>query len=152
MNHNGPRLRSLPDRLRQVALFEIGGLGLIAPAFAWASGLPLFESFSLLAMIALVAALWNGCYNTSFDWCEARLAGRSADRRPLRLRVAHAFGFELGLLTMTLPLFMWWTGMGFIEALIADLGLVVAYVIYAFVFNLSYDRLFPISAQPVHAD
>ncbi len=141
-----PRLRSLPDRARQVALFEVGGLVLISPVFAWASGVPLVESAGLLAVIALIAALWNASYNTGFDWCEARLAGRSADRRPLKLRVAHAFGFEGGLLVMTLPILMAWTGMGFVEALIADIGLALAYVAYAFAFNLGYDRVFPIEA------
>ena len=47
-------------------------------------------------------------------------------------------------LLMTLPLIMWWTGMGWVEALIADIGLAIAYTAYAFLFNLGYDRVFPI--------
>ena len=53
--------RGFPD----VALFEIGGLVLITPPFAWASGVPASESIGLLAVIALLAALWNAVYNTS---------------------------------------------------------------------------------------
>lgn len=144
-----PKLRSFPDRLRQIALFEVGGLLLITPPFAWASGVPITESIGLLALAALIAAVWNGGYNTGFDWVEGRLTGRTADRRPLRLRALHALGFESGLLLMTLPLIMWWTGMGWVEALIADIGLAIAYTVYAFVFNLGYDRVFPIpSAEP----
>jgi uncharacterized membrane protein len=56
-----PKLRSFGDRLPQNAMFEIGGLLLITPPFAWASGLPIAESIGLLALIALVAAIWNGC-------------------------------------------------------------------------------------------
>ena len=41
-----------------------------------------------------------------------------------------------------------WTGLGWWPALIADLGLAAAYVAYAFVFNLAYDKIFPIT-QPV---
>ena len=48
-------------------------------------------------------------------------------------------------LLMTLPVIVWWTGMGWVEALIADIGLAIAYTIYAFLFNLGYDRLFPIA-------
>jgi uncharacterized membrane protein len=144
MNKTPPKLRSFTDRLRQIALFEVGGLVLITPPFAWASGVPLSESVALLALLSLLAALWNGAYNTCFDWCEGRLSGRSADRRPYRLRVLHAFGFEGGVLLMSLPILMWWTGMGWVEALIADLALATAYVIYAFAFNLGYDRFFPI--------
>jgi uncharacterized membrane protein len=40
---------------------------------------------------------------------------------------------------------MAWTGMGWLQALLADVGLAVAYVVYAYVFNLGYDRVFPVS-------
>ena len=36
--------------------------------------------------------------------------------------------------------------MGALEALLADVGLSAAYLLYAFAFNLAYDRYFPISA------
>lgn len=155
-----PKLRSFADRLRQITLFELGGLVLITPPFAWLSGVPLTESIGLLALLALIAAIWNGSYNTCFDWFEGRLTGRSADRRPFRLRCLHALGFEGGLLLLTLPVIMWWTGMGWLEALIADIGLAITYTVYALLFNLGYDRLFPIqpagaraggAAEPVRA-
>ena len=120
---------------------------LITPPFAWASGVPLSESVGLLAVLSLIAAVWNGAYNTAFDWLDGRLTGRRADRRPLRLRAVHAVGFEGGLLLMSLPVIVWWTGMGWVEALVADLALASAYVVYAFGFNLAYDRLFPIEAR-----
>ena len=140
-------LRTPLDRLRQVALFEIGGLLLITPPFVWLSGVPLNTSLGLLALIALIAALWNAAYNTSFDWIEGRLTGRTADRRPYPLRVLHAVGFEGGLLLMSLPIIMAWTGMSWLEALLADIALAIAYVLYAFVFNLAYDRYFPIAGK-----
>lgn len=140
-------LRPIRDRIRQVALFELGGLALVTPPFAWASGVPLADSVGLLAMISLLAAAWNAAYNTCFDRIEAKIAGRPADRRPLALRVAHAIGFEGGLLLMSLPIITAWTGMGWIEALLADLGLATAYVLYAFAFNLGYDRVFPIERR-----
>jgi uncharacterized membrane protein len=146
---NHPIQRSLWDRLRQVALFEIGGLLLISPPFVWLSGVPAVDSIGLLLILALVAALWNGGYNTAFDWIEGRLTGRTADRRPWSLRAAHAVGFESGLLLMTLPIIVLWTRMDWLSALIADIGLALAYMVYAFGFNLAYDRMFPIAAaQP----
>ena len=140
-----PKLRSPLDRLRQVAMFEIGGLLLITPPFVWLSGISLLDSLGLLALIAVIAALWNTLYNTSFDWVEGRLTGRAADRRPALLRVRHAAGFELGLLLVSLPVVMAWTGMSWLQALVADAGLAAAYVVYAYVFNLGYDRVFPVS-------
>ena len=142
-----PKLRSARDRIRQVILFEVGGLILVTPPFVWASGVPLKDSIGLLALIALLAALWNAIYTTSFDWIEGRLTGRAADRRSKPWRVVHAFGFELGLLLMSLPIVMAWTAMGWFDALLADIGLAAAYVAYAFVFNLGYDRVFPITGQ-----
>ena len=133
--------------MRQVALFELGGLALVTPPFAWASGVPLSDSIGLLALIALLAAVWNAAYNTCFAAISGKLAGRRAYRRPLPLRIAHAIGFEGGLLLMSLPIITAWTDMGWIEALLADLGLATAYVLYAFTFNLGYDRAFPIEPQ-----
>lgn len=103
------------------------------------------DSLALLATIALIAALWNTGYNTAFDWVEGRLTGRTADLRPMRWRVVHAVGFEAGLLLVSLPIIVAWTGMDWLDALIADLGLALTYTAYAFVFNLAYDRLFPIT-------
>jgi len=141
---HAPPLRSFRDRLRQIVLFEVGGMVLITPPFAWASGVSLRDSVEMLALIALIAALWNGSYNTAFDWIEGRITGRTADRRPWLMRALHVLGFEGGLLLMTLPVVMAWTGMDWLSALAADIALAVAYVVYAFLFNLAYDRLFPI--------
>jgi uncharacterized membrane protein len=140
-----PKLRSPFDRARQVVLFEIGGLLLITPPFVWASGVPATDSLGLLALIALIAALWNAVYNTSFDWIEGRLTGRTSDRRPYAMRILHAAGFEGTLILVSLPVVMAWTGMNWLEALLADIGLALAYALYAFVFNLGYDRVFPIA-------
>lgn len=145
MSSKSPKLRSPLDRARQVLFFEVGGLVLITPPFAWLSGVSPFESLGLLAVLALVAAAWNAIYNTAFDWVEGRMTGRTADLRPPLLRVAHAVGFEGGLLVASLPVVMGWTGMGWLDALVADIGLAVAYMVYAYVFNLGYDRVFPVS-------
>ena len=62
------KLRTPLDRLRQVMMFEIGGLLLITPPFVWLSGVPFLDSIGLLAVIAVIAAVWNAFCNTSFDW------------------------------------------------------------------------------------
>lgn len=147
MSAKHPKLRSLRDRLRQILLFELGGLLLITPPFAWASGVPIAESAGLLAVLALVAALWNAGFNTLYDWIEGRMTGRTADRRPLALRCVHAILFEGGLLMLTLPVLMLWTGLDWWAALIADIGVALAYTLYALLFNLGYDRLYPIAAD-----
>ena len=57
----------------------------------------------------------------------------------------HAVLFEGGLLMLTLPVLMVWTGLEWWPALLADVAVALAYTVYAFLFNLGYDRLFPIS-------
>lgn len=135
------------DRARQILLFEIGGLLLVSPPFAWASGERLSASAGLLAVLALIAALWSALFNTAFDYCESRFAHRRADLRPPWLRVTHALAFEGGLVVLTLPVVMAWTGMTWLSALLADIGLALAYVIYAFFFHLGYDRCFPVAPR-----
>lgn len=151
MSVKAPSLRSFSDRVRQVLFFEMGGLLLITPVFAWASGERLLDSVWLLAIVSLMAACWNGIYCTSFDWLEGRMTGRPADQRPKMLRLVHALGFELGLMILSLPVVMWWTGMDFWKALLADFGLAMAYVAYAYLFNLTYDRFFPIVQKSENA-
>lgn len=140
-----PKLRTTFDRLRQVFLFEVGGLLLITPPFIWLSGVPLHDSLGLMVAMAIIAGVWNTLYNIGFDWADARLSGRSADQRPTAWRIVHALGFEGGLLLISLPMVMMWTGMDWLQALIADIGLAAAYVVYAYGFNLGYDRFFPVA-------
>jgi len=48
------------------------------------------------------------------------------------------------------PLMAWWFGVSLWRALVMDLGLVMFFLAYTFVFNWAFDRLFglPKSAQP----
>ena len=75
-----PKLRSFGDRLRQIALFEIGGLLLVTPPFAWASGVPITESLGLLAVL-LATVAW-GVDNT--------LSRGLAERDPSQVVMAKA--------------------------------------------------------------
>ena len=52
--------------------------------------------------------------------------------------------FEGGLVVMLVPLIAWWLDISLWEALVADIALVVFYVVFAFVYNLAYDHIFPI--------
>jgi uncharacterized membrane protein len=138
-----PQLRSVPDRFRQVALYEIGGVGLISPLLALAAGLSPTASAGLLAVLAVIVAAWNGVYSTAFDWAERAITGRQPDRRPPLLRVAHALMLESGAVVATTPVIASWMNVSWNAALLQDLGLTLAYSAYAFVFGLLYDSLFP---------
>lgn len=45
---------------------------------------------------------------------------------------------------MTLPMFSYYLGIGVWQAFVMDLAFVVFYLIYAFVFNWTYDQIFPL--------
>ena len=97
---------------------------------------------------ALVAVGWNLAYNTLFERWEARQTKRGRD---LARRVAHAAGFEGGLVVMLVPFFAWWLGVSLVEAFVMELGLIAFFLVYTYLFNLAFDRVFglPASALPI---
>ncbi len=140
-------IRSLADRLRQVALFEVLGLALVTPLFPWASGQQGTSSLVLLAILAGVAALWNTAFASAVDWVQAHYFGLRADLRGWRARAVYALAFEGGLACLTLPIIAAWTGLSWFAALVADLGLALTYTLYAYLFNWVYDRCFPLGER-----
>jgi uncharacterized membrane protein len=58
--------------------------------------------------------------------------------------VLHAALFEVGLTALLLPFVMLYLGIGPLEALLMDIGFAAFYMVYAFAFNLAYDRVFPL--------
>ncbi|KAF1021296.1 MAG: hypothetical protein GAK30_01916 [Paracidovorax wautersii] len=116
------------------------------------TGLALLSSHSAghasVAAVAssAIALVWNLVYNTLFEAWESRQAKRG---RGLARRIAHAIGFEAGLVVMLVPLFAWWLDVSLWHAFVLDLGLIVFFLVYTFVFNLGFDHLFglPASAQ-----
>ena len=137
-------MRSTRDRIRHAILFEVVGLALIIPL-----GTMLFDLHaSAMGVIgfgsALVATAWNYAYNLGFDRAMQRLVGHT--RKSLVLRVGHAVLFEAGLLVFLLPPIAWYLGIGLVEALVMDLAIAGFYVAYAFLFNLAYDRTFPLQS------
>lgn len=139
-------MRSFPDRVRHTVMFEIIGLALVIPGGAMLFNLPATHMGVIGVGSATVATLWNFVFNLGFDHAMLRFAGHT--RKSLALRVLHALLFEGGLLVLLLPPMAWYLGMGLWETFVMDLAIVVFYVVYAFLFNLAYDRVFPVPAMP----
>lgn len=139
-------MRSFPDRIRHTVMFEVIGLALVIPGGAMLFNLPATHMGVIGVGSATVATLWNFVYNLGFDHAMLRFAGHT--RKSLVLRVLHALLFEGGLLVLLLPPMAWYLGMGLWQTFVMDLAIVVFYVVYAFLFNLAYDRAFPVPAQP----
>ncbi len=120
------------------------------PLGALAFGLPLADVGMVGLGTSLVAALWNYVYNLGFDHALLRFKGDTS--RGIGLRVLHAVLFEGGLMAMLMPVIAWYLGIGLVEAFLMDVSFSLFYMGYAFVFNLAYDRIYPIApAQPAAA-
>lgn len=138
-------MRNGADRLRHAIAFELIGLLLCVPLASAVMGHSLIHTGVLTLALSLLATGWNVLYNQLTDHLMLRCLGRLEKR--WGERICHAIGFEGGLLLLTLPLVAWWLDIKLWQALLLDLGLALFYVIYAFAFNLAYDRLFPITAR-----
>lgn len=137
-------MRSTADRIRQAISFEVIGLVIVTPLFAWLFQHPIGDMGVLALLGATAATVWNYLFNLIFD--HALNWWRGNPVKTLPLRIAHAVLFEATLLTLLLPLFAWWLQISLIEALLVDLSFAAFYVAYAFVFTWGYDTLFPPNA------
>lgn len=135
-------MRSTRDRIRHALLFEVFGLALIIPLGTVLFGLHASEMGVIGVGSALAATAWNYVYNLGFDRAMQRLTGHT--RKSLLLRVGHAVLFEAGLLVILLPPIAWYLGIDLAQAFYMDIAIALFYVAYAFLFNLAYDRAFPL--------
>ena len=131
-----------------VTLYELFAIAISSTGLAAGSGASLERAGVIAVASAVIAIVWNLVYNTLFERWEShqRVRGRSLGRR-----VAHAIGFELGFLVLLVPLFAWWFGISLEHALVLEIGLAMFFLLYTFVFNWAFDRVFglPASALPL---
>src|SRR5690606_7768096 len=97
-----------------------------------------------------LAVTWNLIFNAIFEAWERR---QTVKGRSLRRRVAHAIGFEGGLVLSIVPFFAWWLEVSLWEAFVLDLGFILFFLVYTFVFAWCFDKVFglPASAMPAPA-
>lgn len=140
-------MQGLKRRIVFVTLYEAIAIAFCSWAFSALTGQGLGHASVLSAAASAVAVAWNVVFNHLFEAWEARQTVRG---RSLRRRVAHAIGFEGGLIVFLVPLIAWWLDVSLWQALWMDLGLVVFFLCYTFVFNWVFDLVFglPASAAP----
>lgn len=131
-------------RIVYVTLYEVIAIIASSAGMALLLGVPAGHAGALSVMASAVAVAWNLVFNTLFEAWEARQTVRT---RSLGRRIAHALGFEGGLILVLVPLMAWWLGIGLIEALTLDIGLVLFFLVYTFVFTWAFDRVFGLPAS-----
>jgi uncharacterized membrane protein len=139
-------MQGLKRKVVYVSLFELFAIALTSSFLMLLAGHDATHSGVAAIASSSVAVVWNFIYNGLFEAWESRQATRG---RSMARRAAHAIGFEGGLIAILVPLFAWWLNITLWEALVLDLGLVVFFLIYTFLFSLIFDRVFglPASAQ-----
>ncbi|WP_298933592.1 PACE efflux transporter [uncultured Ramlibacter sp.] len=137
-------MQGIKRKLVYVALYETIAIAVASWGLALMSGRDLGHSGALAVMASAVAIVWNLGFNTAFEAWESRQAVRG---RSVLRRVAHAIGFEGGLAAVLVPLFAWWLQVSLWQALVMDLGLLVFFLAYTFVFNWLFDRVFGLPAS-----
>jgi len=122
--------------------FEALALFIIIPVSSMLTGERTEHMGVLTIFFAVSAVFWNWGYNVLFD--KALLSrGCSLADRPPSLRTLQAVGFEAGFMAFTLPFTMWWLEMNFLQALVTDMGFSSFYVVYGYIYNWCYDKVFP---------
>ncbi|MFY8117150.1 MAG: PACE efflux transporter [Roseateles sp.] len=137
-------MQGLKRKLVYVSLYELFAVALTSAGLTLLAGSSPGHAGIAAVASSAIALVWNLVYTHLFEAWEARQATRG---RNLRRRVAHAVGFEGGLVVMLVPLFAWWLDISLWQALLLDFGLIVFFLVYTFVFNLAFDRLFGLPAS-----
>jgi len=139
-------MQGIKRRVVYISLYEGIAIVVASIGLALMSGQGLGHSGVLAVLASVIAVIWNLVFNSLFERWEARQAVRG---RSIARRVAHAIGFEGGLVAFLVPTIAWWLDISLRQALVMDLGLVVFFLVYTFVFNWAFDAVFglPAAAQ-----
>lgn len=138
-------MRTTKDRIRHALGFEIIGLLIFAPLASLVFGFEL-HTMGLMAVVgSIIATVWNYFYNILFD--NALLKIRGQVQKTVPIRVLHAVLFEGGLLLLFLPMIAWYLDISLWQAFMMDITMATFYLIYAFVYNWIYDKVFPVPSR-----
>ncbi|HBZ07547.1 MAG TPA: hypothetical protein DEP03_14635 [Massilia sp.] len=140
-------MRTFRERVVHALLFEAVALAIFIPGSALVFDQPVQHMGVIGVASATIATLWNFVFNVMFDRAMLRLRG--SVQKTMEIRVAHTFLFEAGLVVMLIPLIAWYLGIGLWAALLMDIAIVIFYLVYGFLFNIAYDRVFPVTAAPL---
>lgn len=87
-----------------------------------------------------VAVVWNYIWTTAFEAWERR---QESPTRTVRRRIAHAVGFEGGLVVLLLPIVAAILKVSLLQALSLEMGLLAFFLVYTFAFAWLFDTIWP---------
>ena len=129
--------KSMSERVGQALGFEGLALLICTPLLVWITGRPALEMGAVTLGISLLALTWNIIFNSLFDRLKARL--QLANNA--WTRVLHALMFEGGLIIVCVPLIAAWLNISLMDAFILDIGVLLFFLPYTYVYHWAYDVL-----------
>ena len=130
------RPKSIRERFFQALGFEVLAIAMSAPLLSWLLDTPLAHMGILTVVVSLIAMIWNMIFNAVFDSAQARLGFK----RNYLVRALHALLFESGLVIAVVPLAAFWLDLTLWHAFVLDVGILLFFLPYTYLFNLAYDR------------
>jgi uncharacterized membrane protein len=127
--------KSFTERVFQAIGFELLAVLLCTPLLAWLMDKPVVDMGIATIAIGLIALAWNVLFNGLFD----RLLKRLELVPSAATRVLHALLFEGGLVAVSVPLIAWWLNVSLLQALILDIGVLLFFLPYTYVYHWAYD-------------
>lgn len=117
---------------------------MVTPILSFAFDAEVSSTLPLSVLMATIALSWNYVFNALFERWEKKQTtkGRSWQRR-----LAHGAGFEGGLVLVLVPLTAYWLSISLWQALLAEIGLLLTFFIYAIVFTWAFDKVFGLPAS-----
>jgi len=137
-------LQGAMRRVVYIALYETIAIIIVSIGLHAMTDDGLIHSGVLAVITSAVAVVWNLAFNHAFEWWEARQAVRG---RSVARRVAHAIGFEGGLVVLLVPIMAWWLRVSLMQAFLMDVALVVFFLVYTFAFTWAFDHVFGLPAS-----
>ncbi|WP_170382060.1 PACE efflux transporter [Ruegeria atlantica] len=137
-------LRTFKERIIQTGSFEVIGIAIVSPTYAYLVGASMVHGFALITLLSIVVLIWSPIFNTLFDLIERNCTCRLACERPHQLRLVHAVMHEVTAVLITCPLLMLIGGHTLKTALLVNLGLTITYSVYTYFFHIVYDRIRPV--------
>lgn len=129
--------KSFTERVFQAIGFELLAVLLCTPLLAWLMDKSVVDMGVATIAIGLIALAWNVLFNGLFD----RLLKRLALSPSAWTRVLHALLFEGGLVAVSVPLIAWWLNVSLMQALILDIGVLLFFLPYTYIYHWAYDVL-----------
>lgn len=129
--------KSLPERLLQAVAYEAIAIVVCTPLFAvlFRTG---WQAMGVVTVAnCVIALLWNMLFNAAWDRARARRQAAPG----AAARLLHALLFEGGLVLLCVPFAAWWLRIGWWEALVLDVGLLLFFLPYTYLFHWAWDRL-----------